>query len=308
MSAGTVRELWRFPVKSMGGERLERVDVGLNGFAGDRCWAVRNAETGEIHNAKRFPILMQCTAAYRTPPAAGDVAPVDVTLPDGTILGSESPLLSDRLSALMGRRVVLHPLEPVTNRAFYRRRQPGAALLGQVARSAVGRRVLQWGLAYAGDSVRDEFGRTPDEPLPDLREIPSEGFEFYTPPGTFFDLFPLHLLTTGALDAMKRLNPQADWDVRRFRPNVLVATSPDSGHIERSWRGQTIRIGHFDASGELPTVRCAMPMHAQPDVARDPSVLRSIVRDADQCLGLYASVRQGGEVAVGDGVELRGDR
>jgi uncharacterized protein YcbX len=304
MTLGTVRELWRFPVKSMGGERLDQVEVGMNGFVGDRCWAVRNVETGEIHNAKRFPILMQCSASYRRPPLAGQIAPVDVTLPDGTVVGSESPALSAQLSALLGRAVVLHPLEPAANRAFYRRRQPGAAMLGRVAHFAVGRRLVQWSLEHgAGGALRAEFGRTADEPLPDLREIASEGFEFYTPPGTFFDLFPIHILTTGALDAMKQANPGADWDVRRFRPNVLVATPSATGHIERDWRGRTIRIGGFEAWGELPTVRCAMPMHSQPNLGRDPSVLRTIVGHAEQCLGLYASVSVPGEVALGDPVD-----
>ena len=38
-----------------------------------------------------------------------------------------------------------------------------------------------------------------------------------TPPGTYVDAYPLHLLTTAALRAMTRLNPTGSWDVRRFR-------------------------------------------------------------------------------------------
>jgi MOSC domain-containing protein YiiM len=55
-------------------------------------------------------------------------------------------------------------------------------------------------------------------------------------------------------------------------------------------------------TGEVPTIRCAMPMHAQSGLARDASVLRTIVRKADQCLGLYASVLEPGTVRVGDAV------
>jgi uncharacterized protein YcbX len=179
-------------------------------------------------------------------------------------------------------------------------------VLGRIAQSKVGRRFLQWAIEHgAGGDLRTEFGRTADEPLPDLREIPPEGFEFYTPPGTYFDLFPIHLLTTSALDTMQRLNAGAEWDVRRFRPNLLVETGGAlSGHVERNWRGHRIRIGGFEAAGELPTVRCAMPMHAQRGLPRDPSVLRTIVREADQCLGLYASVTRPGRVAVRDSVDV----
>jgi uncharacterized protein YcbX len=306
MIMGRVREVWRFPVKSMAGERLERAEVGALGIAGDRAWAVRDVNTGEIHNAKRFPILMQCAATYRVPPREDAVPPVDVTLPDGTTVGSDSTALSVRLSALMGHAVALHALEPAANKAFYRRREPGSAVLGRIAQFAVGRRLLQWAIEHgAGGDLRAEFGCTAEEPLPDLHEIPAEGFEFYTPPGTYFDLFPLHLLTTAALDTMQRMNAGAAWDVRRFRPNLLIETGAAlTGHVERNWRGHRIRIGGFEAAGQLPTVRCAMPTHAQGGLPRDPSVLRTIVREADQCLGLYASVARPGWVAVGDSVDV----
>ena len=49
---GTVREIWRYPVKSMAGERLEHSDVGWHGLRGDRGWAVCSEDTGQIHNAK----------------------------------------------------------------------------------------------------------------------------------------------------------------------------------------------------------------------------------------------------------------
>jgi uncharacterized protein YcbX len=55
---------------------------------------------------------------------------------------------------------------------------------------------------------------------------------------------------------------------------------------------------------EIPTVRCGMTMQAQAELEKDPSILRSIVRDADQNLGIYASVIGPGEVRVGDSVEL----
>lgn len=297
---GTVREIWRYPVKSMQGERLDRTNVGDRGLYGDRGWAVRNDGTGEIHNAKRFPVLMQCAARYRTGPDADYIPDVDITFPDGTTLSSSSPRVNDWLSELMGRRVSLCRLEPASNKAFYRRREPAAALVGKLAASRKMRRILQRAVER---QLRIEFGREADEPMPDLGDMPAAVFEFYTPPGTYFDVLPIHVLTTSTLHAMAVLNPSASWDVRRFRPNILLETGAEvNAHVERNWIGRTIQISGLAIRGELPTVRCAMAAHAQGDIPRDPSVLRTIVRDADQCLGLYASIVTGGIVSAGDPV------
>jgi uncharacterized protein YcbX len=84
---------------------------------------------------------------------------------------------------------------------------------------------------------------------------------------------------------------------------VLVDTD-STGAVENDWVGRAIRIGEFVVKGEVPTIRCAMPMHAQAELPRDPSVLRTIVREANQCLGLYASVIEAGSIGTGDAVEL----
>lgn len=302
MTVGSVREIWRYPVKSMAGERLDGSEVGDAGLYGDCGWAVRNEETGEIHNAKRFPVLLQCAARYRTEPDANYIPDVDITFPDGTRLGSDSSLVGARLSELMGRRVSLRRREAATNKAFYRRHEPGAALIGRLAASRMMRRIIQRAVER---QLRVEFGREPDEPMPDLGSVPATLFEFYTPPGTFFDMLPIHVLTTSGLRAMAALNATASWDVRRFRPNIVVETGTEGGmHVEQNWVGRTLQIGRFAIRGEMPTFRCAMTMHAQKDLPRDRSVLRTIVRDADQCLGLYASIVAAGTASVGDPVSV----
>jgi uncharacterized protein YcbX len=53
----TVAELWRYPVKSMAGERLERVTVGAMGLEGDRIVYVRRF-LGRIATARKFPRLL----------------------------------------------------------------------------------------------------------------------------------------------------------------------------------------------------------------------------------------------------------
>jgi uncharacterized protein YcbX len=306
MNVGRVREIWRYPVKSMAGERLESIDVGSGGFWGDRGWGIRDDATGEIHAAKRHPALLQCAAKYRESPRADHIPHVDITLPGGATVSSDSPNVSDRLSELIGRRVSLRQVQPASDIAYYRRHERGAALLGKMWAYRPARRLLQR-LFFRGQVAKDlraTFGREPDEPLPDFADLPPAAWEFYTPPGTYFDLFPIHVLTTSSLRLMSRLNPSANWDVRRFRPNVLVDTESTTGAVENEWVGRSIRIGGFLVKGEQTTIRCAMPMHAQADVPRDSSVLRTIVRDANHCLGLYASVIEPGRVGVGDRVEL----
>ncbi len=309
MTVGRVREIWRYPVKSMAGERLEWSHVGSYGLWGDRGWGIRDDATGEIHNAKRHPLLMQCSAVYRTAPRADHVPHVDIKLSDGTTVSSDSPAASQRLSELIGRHVSLQPVHPAADTAYYRRREPGSALLGRLWAYRPARGLLQR-LIVRGQVEKDlraAFGREPEEPLPDLSDVPAAIWEFYTPPGTYFDLYPIHVLTTSTLQLMSRLNPAADWDARRFRPNVLVDTESTTGAVENEWVGRAIRIGGFVVKGELPTIRCAMPMHAQADLPRDPSVLRTIVREANQCLGLYASVIEPGRIGIGDPVEFSAD-
>jgi uncharacterized protein YcbX len=288
------------------GERLDRGHVGTHGLWGDRGWAIRDEATGEIHNAKRHPILMQCKAMYREEPCADHIPHVEITLPDGAIVSSDSPAASRRLSELIGRQVTLRPVQSATDTAYYRRREPGAALFGRLWTYRSARRLLQRLILRgpAEKELRAVLGLEPEDPLPDLSGVPPVAWEYYTPPGTYFDLFPIHVLTTSTLQLMSTLNPSADWDVRRFRPNVLVDTESTTGIAENDWVGRAIRIGDFVVKGELPTIRCAMPMHAQADLPRDPSVLRTIVREANQSLGLYASVIKAGSVATGDPVEL----
>jgi uncharacterized protein len=50
-------EIWRYPVKSMAGERLERAELTLDGVAGDRVLLVRDAR-GHVVTARARPLLL----------------------------------------------------------------------------------------------------------------------------------------------------------------------------------------------------------------------------------------------------------
>jgi uncharacterized protein YcbX len=307
MRVGTVKEVFRYAVKSMAGEKLDECAVGILGIPGDRGWALRDETTGEITNGKKLPLLMQCAARYREPPRADFIPHVDMTLPDGSTLGSDASDVNARLSELLDKSVSLWPLRPAEDLQHYRRRSKTGRVFAKLARFKAFRSALpvltSFGPAEA--QLREGFSREPGEPLPDLSILPAELFEFTSPLGTYFDAFPIHLLTTASLDEMARLNPSATWDRRRFRPNFLIETERDiHGLLESEWAGRKVRVGDVELKCEMPTVRCGMTIQAQAGLEKDPSVLRTIVRDADQNLGIYASVALAGAVRIGDTVQL----
>ena len=208
---------------------------------------------------------------------------------------------------MLGKPVSLWPLQPASNTEHYRRRSKTARLYGRLARFRAFRAALPVLTSFgpANAELRESFSREPDEPIPDLSTLPAELFEFTSPRGTYFDAFPIHVLTTASLEMMKRLNPAATWDVRRFRPNFLIETDPAiKDPIEVEWGGQKVRLGAVELKCEIPTVRCGMTIQAQAEFPKDPSILRTIVKDADQNLGIYASVVTAGDVRVGDAVEV----
>jgi uncharacterized protein YcbX len=272
MIVGRVKEVWRYPLKSMAGERLEAASVGARGLWGDRGWALRDEAAGEMRGAKISPALMLCAARYRGEPA-----------------------------------VTLWPLRPASDRAHYRRALPAARVVGFLSRSRNFRRLAIGAMRLTGKDkeLREDFGREPGEPLPDLSALPAEIFEFTSPPGTYFDAFPVHLITTASLATLARHAPDTVWDARRFRPNFLLETSEGiEGLIESDWGGRRLRVGGLVFKCEMPAPRCSMTIQAQAGLPKDPRVLRTIVREAKQSLGMYANVETAGRVAVGDEVEL----
>ena len=307
MIIGTVKEIWRYPVKSMAGQRLENCTVGSLGIPGDRGWALRDETTREITNGKLIPQLMMCAARYVDEPSNGDIPNVQITFPDGTEIHSNDPSINSRLSEVFKKNVTLWPRQPATNKEHYRRRSASARLMAPLLRTSGFRSMLPQLTKLPGlsDQLRGLFSRESNEPVPDISLLPAEVLEFTSPLGTYFDAYSVNVLTTASLKKMATFNPAAMWDVRRFRPNFLIETADGvEDLVESTWAGKTMRVGTVELKGEIPCARCGMTTHAQDGLPKDPSVLRSIVKDADQNLGLYASVAKPGEVRVGDSVEV----
>jgi len=278
---GTVKEIWRYPVKSMRGERLDQCMIGDKGLVGDRGWAVRDDTVREIRSGRTMPGLLDCSATYLTEPRDEPYPAAMITLPDGTQLASDSGEINGRLSELVGKPVSVWPIVPPEDAEHYRR------------------------LPVDEESLRREFAREPGEPIPDLNQFPEILMKYVSVPGTYFDVTPVQLLTTSSLAFMRSRNPDADWSTLRFRPNILIDTGEDPELIENTWLGKTIRLGEAELACDAPSPRCAITIHSQGDViARDPSILRTIVKDADQNLGLYCNVGTTGVIRIGDEITL----
>jgi uncharacterized protein YcbX len=273
-----VEQVWRYPVKSMVGERVPAAKLGQMGMIGDRWWAARDEERGGIRGAKKIGELMTLGARF-----VDEIGgPVEVTLPDGTTVRTDADDCDERVSKALDHRVTLWPLRPPTDLEHYRR---GAADSDDIM-----------------EELRQIFGREIDEPLPDLSVFPPEILEFESPPGSYVDAFPVLLMTTSALTSLQEALPDSVIDVKRFRPNLVVATD-EPGHPELGWVGQRISVGETVLDVSVACPRCVMVTREIDDsIPADRQVLRHIVRELEQNVGVYATVIEGGEIREGDAV------
>ncbi len=284
----TVKEIWRYPVKSMQGEQLTETVLTTGGVPLDRGWAVRDEATQTIVGAKKIAELLNCSAKYVDGTNAGAVPHVEITLPSGDTLRSDDTQANEKLSQALGQDVTLWPLQPADNKDHYRTKNVPEDALAE---------------------LRAVFALEPDEPLPDFSTFPpdilAELMEFATPVGTYFDAFPLDILTEASLRHLQTLTPDAKLDIRRFRPNILVSDSNEvTGLEEAKWVGQSISIGEatVDAVTECP--RCIMTTRAQGDLPRDASIMRAMVAHTAQNLSIYCNISKPGRVAEGDELTL----
>jgi uncharacterized protein YcbX len=289
---GSVTGLWRFPVKSMRGERVEQAELTAHGFLGDRAYALIDVDTGKVVSAKSvrlFPDLLGFAAVFVEPPQAGDeLPPVRITLPEGASVTSDSGEADRVLSERLGRQITLTRAAP------------------------------------------EDF--TIDQYHPDVEDLDPEGHRdtvveqklgsaFFAeagapspvPVGSFFDLFPVSVLTTSTLERLSGLRPESRFDERRFRMNVIVL-SDEAGFVENGWIGREVAVGDaVRIRVALPDPRCVMTALAQDELPKDTEILRTLAqRNRIQvgaageypCAGVYAVVEATGSVRTGDPVAL----
>jgi uncharacterized protein YcbX len=295
MTIGHVAELWRYPVKSLGGAQIDQADVSARGVLGDRLWAVRDLERGVTASARQLPVLLTATARYTGPvpvdAGPGNAPEVEISFPDGTVLSSSDSGMHAKLSELAGRDVELTALPPTQDNSLHKlTRQERSDTMSP-----------KW--------VRAAFGMSDDEKLPDLSMVRVSDMvnftRYSTPPGMFVDLAPVHVLTKTSLETIGA-EIGGELDVRRFRPNVLLALdNPDDDLPESHWSGAHLTIGGTVLDVAMPTIRCVVPSRAQPGFDVDRRITKAVATRAQRCLGVYCWVPSGGSVRVGDDVALR---
>jgi uncharacterized protein YcbX len=265
LQAGTLASLHRYPVKSMMGEELNAARITPKGLFGDRAYALCDVETKKIVSAKN-PKKWPNLFSYRASYVAPPEPGAELPPVRVTLPHGEYALSSDDSFA-----------ETVS-----RSLGKGVSLLA--APPAQAQLEEYWpdmdGLAHR-DHVTDEA----------------------VPPGTFFDLAILHLLTTSTLDALRALYPAGRFEPRRFRPNLIVATPNQTGFVENDWIGKTISIGAeviIQITGPCP--RCVMTTLAQADLPKDPGILKTAAQHNHVQVGVYATVIRPGTLYVDDPV------
>ncbi|HEV3264763.1 MAG TPA: MOSC domain-containing protein [Acidimicrobiales bacterium] len=289
----TVAEIWRYPVKSMQGERVGSSGVDERGLAFDRAYALMDAATGMLASAKRprpWGALLQMSArVIENDPTAGSppVVEVDFGGESTVIRGADDPKAAKAISAWVGREVRIVSVAP-----------EGAAF-EEVWVQDMGAPESM----YAPVTADDEDG------LPVLSVPGALG----APDGTLFDFASLHILASASIRSLSAALGDASVDVRRFRPNLLIETGDGtSDYPDNEWSRSALRIGgSLEARGIMATMRCVMVTLPQGELVRAREVLQTLNRvnrldvpsmGSYPCIGVYARVVRAGTVSEGDEV------
>ena len=265
---GSVVSLWRYPVKSMMGEELNATEVTERGLLGDRAYALVDRSDGKVATAKN-PRKWPHLFDFRA-----------------TLI--EPPRAAAKVPAV---RIALPDGTTLTS---------DQGNLNQILSKALNREVTL-GAGQRGAANAEEYW--PDMEGLDYRDTVTD---FTLPEETFFDCAILHLLTTATLDRLRELYPQGRFEVRRFRPNIVVQlASGETDFAENAWVGHTLAIGtdvRLSITG--PCGRCVMTTLAQGDLPRDPGILRTAAQHNHVNVGVYGAVVRGGMIRRGDPVSI----
>ena len=208
-----VIEIWRYPVKTMAGEKLQRVGIGPLGIEGDRVVHVQDAR-------------------------------------DRVITSRSHP------------RFLGHKGSLDTHGAVMVDRRP-------------------WDSPEVAAAVVDIAG-------PGAKLVRYDGAER-------FDVLPLLVATDGAIATFGH-------DHRRLRPNIVIGGV--EGLTEREWPGACLRIGKVLIGVQDLRLRCIMTSYDPDTLVQEKEITRGIYRRFEGKLALNCFVIEGGEIAVGDEVQL----
>jgi MOSC domain-containing protein len=269
-STGTVVSIWRYPVKSMLGEELNSSYVTERGLVGDRAYALIDKETGKVASAKnprKWEKLFDFRSVFMDPPQVAKNIP------------------HIRITLPDGAQIFSSQDKDID----------------YTLSKALGRGVRLMKANLDKPSYEEYW---PDiEGLAQREKITDEAM----PPRTFFDIAVIHILTTSTINRLRELYPEGRFEVRRFRPNIVIEStaSEKKDFIENLWIGKKLTIGEdivLRITG--PCTRCVMITLPQGDLPKDLGILRTVARYNQVNVGVYASVLQGGTIHRGDLVRL----
>ena len=273
-AAGTVVSIWRYPVKSMLGEELNSSYVTERGLVGDRVYALIDQETGKVASAKnprKWGKLFDFRAAFiEDPPQAVESIP---------------PV---RITFPDGTQIFSSDQDNIDH----------------TLSSVLGREVRLMRANLEKPSYEEYW---PDiEGLAQREKVTDEAM----PPQTFFDIAVIHLFTTSTINRLRELYPEGRFEVRRFRPNIVVESTSEEekkkDFIENLWVGKKLMIGEDIVLRVIgPCTRCVMITLPQGDLPKDLGILRTVAQYNRVTAGVYATVHGGeGTIRRGDLVRL----
>jgi uncharacterized protein YcbX len=275
MAQERVEEIWRYPVKSMAGEKISSIDVTPRGLVGDRMFALVEPETNRVATVRTWASsLLLYSAQFVTEPKAGTPSMAKIVFPDGSSCTTDDPSIHKHFSAVFQRNLSLLSSAPAGLKYEVPAGTPGGSK------------------ASASDML----------------------IAAGAPEGSFFDYGCIHLIATSTLDRLQELYPQGRFDVRRFRPNIVIRSQRKEPFIENSWRDRPLAIGdEVVLKVTLPVPRCVNVILPQADLPRDPGILRTVAQNnmcdlgehgRFACIGVYANVVVPGTIRYGDAVSF----
>lgn len=269
-NAGMISAVWRYPVKSMMGEVVLSTQISEKGIVGDRVYALMDTETGKVVSAKN-PKLWPDMFSFRS--RYSQPPSPSTAVPVNITLPCGTTVSSSDIN------------------------------VNKVLSSTLGRSV-------------ELVSAVPDEPTleeywPDMEELDHQDTvtDEAMPAGTFYDLAIIHILSIPTLRKLSSLYPKGQFEVRRFRPNLVVNTDTEqTGFIENEWIGKKIAIGkEVVLNITEPCPRCVMTTLPQGDLPRDTGILRTAAQNNNAHVGVYAEVVHGGTVNCEDRVTVLSD-
>ncbi len=276
-TVGSIRALYRYPVKSMLGESHSRLAVDTSGVVGDRAIALIDKKTGKLVTAKQ-PALWK--AMLKLQASLQEDGKTAVTLPSGEQFVMQDEHSAQTLSEYLGRSVEV---------SFARTQD----------------------IEMERADPNEVIANGADDLVPFETMLVGQG----APDGTFVDYGPIHLIATSSLNRVGDHSLAGVGEPARFRPNLIIDTAELGPYCENQWIGNTLNIGdHLVVKIILPTPRCAIPTLEHGNTNSDRTVLAPLIKENIQpflegkrlpSLGVYATVVSAGVVAIGDTCSIK---